>query len=152
MLNKPRCGRPYKLSDRDARAIVRKVKKNPEISAPKSAVQIVTASGKKKRLDFAFAHVEKDFDFWKTVVFTDESKFNVFGSDGRGKVWRKEEKKTAMNPENSTPTVKHGGVKERLLYRTPKQLHSPPQSPDFNPIEDLWEEVDRRVLQQAGRP
>ncbi|GFY53811.1 hypothetical protein TNIN_229991 [Trichonephila inaurata madagascariensis] len=34
---KTRCGRPHKFSDRDARAIVRKVKKNPKISAPKIA-------------------------------------------------------------------------------------------------------------------
>ncbi|GFY50539.1 transposable element Tc1 transposase [Trichonephila inaurata madagascariensis] len=47
VLNKSRCGRPHKLSDRDARAIVRKVKKNPKISAPKLADQIATASGKK---------------------------------------------------------------------------------------------------------
>ncbi|GFY48328.1 hypothetical protein TNIN_457851 [Trichonephila inaurata madagascariensis] len=46
-LNKSRCGRPHKLSDRDARAIVRKVKKNPKISAPKLVDQIATASGKK---------------------------------------------------------------------------------------------------------
>ncbi|GFY56487.1 transposable element Tc1 transposase [Trichonephila inaurata madagascariensis] len=115
VLNKSRCGRPRKLSDRDARAIVRKVKKNPKISAPKLADQIETSSGKKvhpetvrrilrsggyndrissrkpfissvnqqKRLDFASPHVDKEFDFWKTVVFTDESKFNVFRSVGR---------------------------------------------------------------------
>ncbi|GFS39195.1 hypothetical protein TNIN_103241 [Trichonephila inaurata madagascariensis] len=47
VLNKSRCGRPHKLSDRDARVIVRKVKKNPKISAPKLADQIATASGKK---------------------------------------------------------------------------------------------------------
>ncbi|GFQ70315.1 hypothetical protein TNCT_352981 [Trichonephila clavata] len=47
VLNKSRCGRPHKLSDRDARAIVRKVKINPKISAPKLADQIATASGKK---------------------------------------------------------------------------------------------------------
>ncbi|GFY48103.1 transposable element Tc1 transposase [Trichonephila inaurata madagascariensis] len=100
VLNKSRCGRPHKLSYRKSRAIVRKVKKNPKISAPKLADQIATASGKKvhpetvrkillsggyngrvfrrkpfissvnqqKRLDFASAHVDKDLDFWKTVV------------------------------------------------------------------------------------
>ncbi|GFY53642.1 hypothetical protein TNIN_187831 [Trichonephila inaurata madagascariensis] len=47
VLNKSRCGRPHKLSDRDARAIVRKGKKNPKISAPKLADQIATASRKK---------------------------------------------------------------------------------------------------------
>ncbi|GFY61967.1 hypothetical protein TNIN_146981 [Trichonephila inaurata madagascariensis] len=47
VLNKSRCGRPHKLSDRDERAIVRKVKKNLKISAPKLADQIATASGKK---------------------------------------------------------------------------------------------------------
>ncbi|GFY63194.1 uncharacterized protein TNIN_115891 [Trichonephila inaurata madagascariensis] len=45
--NKSRCGRPQKLSDRDARAIVIKVKKIPKISVPKLADQIATASGKK---------------------------------------------------------------------------------------------------------
>ncbi|GFR22412.1 hypothetical protein TNCT_688371 [Trichonephila clavata] len=44
--NKSRCGRPHKLNDRDARAIVRKVKKNPKISAPNLVDQIATASGK----------------------------------------------------------------------------------------------------------
>ncbi|GFY73848.1 hypothetical protein TNIN_63211 [Trichonephila inaurata madagascariensis] len=47
VFNKFRCGRPHKLNNRDARAIERKVKKNPKISALKLADQIATASGKK---------------------------------------------------------------------------------------------------------
>ncbi|GFR26405.1 hypothetical protein TNCT_667831 [Trichonephila clavata] len=47
VLNKTRCGRPHKLSDRDARAIVRKVKEIPKISASNLADQIATVSGKK---------------------------------------------------------------------------------------------------------
>ncbi|GFR16220.1 hypothetical protein TNCT_201921 [Trichonephila clavata] len=51
VLNKSRCGHPHKLSDRDARAIVRKVKKNPKISAPNLVDQIATESGKKVHLE-----------------------------------------------------------------------------------------------------
>lgn len=36
-------------------------------------------------------------------------------------------------------------VKEWLLYNVPKQLHSPSQSLDINPIENLWDELDRCV-------
>ncbi|GFT39113.1 transposable element Tc1 transposase [Trichonephila clavipes] len=50
----------------------------------------------------------KTDNFWKKVIFSDESKFNIFGSDGRRTVWRKPN--TALDPKNLHPTVKHGGV------------------------------------------
>ncbi|CAK9796392.1 Transposable element Tcb2 transposase [Anthophora quadrimaculata] len=37
-------------------------------------------------------------------------------------------------------TAKH--VKQWLLYNAPKQLNTPPQSPDMNPIEHLWDEIE----------
>lgn len=40
-------------------------------------------------------------------MFTDESKFNLFGCDGRGKVWRKPNKE--LEGKNLRKTVKHGG-------------------------------------------
>jgi len=43
-------------------------------------------TNRKKRLQFAKKYV-KDSDFWNKVVFSDESKFNIFVSNGRRTVW-----------------------------------------------------------------
>ena len=32
--------------------------------------------------------MEKPFDYWKHVLWSDESKFNLFGSDGKTMAWR----------------------------------------------------------------
>ncbi|GBO10149.1 hypothetical protein AVEN_191465-1 [Araneus ventricosus] len=48
--------------------------------------------------------VDKDISFWKSAM--DESKFNIFGSDGRITVWRKPNEE--LNTKNLLPTVKHG--------------------------------------------
>lgn len=32
-----------------------------------------------------------------------------------------------------------------IVQHIPKQLHSPPQSPDINPIEHLWDYVERKL-------
>ncbi|KAJ4447687.1 hypothetical protein ANN_09695 [Periplaneta americana] len=42
----------------------------------------------------------------KRLFFSDENKFNVFGSDGRQMVWRKP--KEEMKTKNLRATVKHG--------------------------------------------
>lgn len=53
-----------------------------------------------------YININKGSDFWNTVIFTDESKFNIFGSDGMCYVWRKPN--TELNKENLKPSVKHG--------------------------------------------
>ena len=160
-----------------------------------------------KRLAFAKQYVNHSASYWETVIFSDESKYNLFGSDGCNYVWRKPN--TELQTKNLLPTVKHGGgnvmvwgcmaasgvgnlafisgkmnalmyvdvlrsnlkssarkldletsfvfqqdndpkhtamsTREWLLYNAPRRLLTPPQSPDMNPIENLWHQVDRLV-------
>lgn len=166
----------------------------------------INEKNRKKRLQFARDHVNKPLSFWKNVLFSDESKFNIFGSDGRKFVWR--QKSRAFEPKNLQPTVKHGGgnvmvwgsmsasgvgelvidgimnaekyvnvlrgnlkksvrklgieqsymfqqdndpkhtakkTKEWLLYNTRKMFPTPPQSPDVNPIENLWATLESKL-------
>ncbi len=162
---------------------------------------------RKRRLDFAKEYRDKPEHFWYDVIFTDESKYNVFGSDSRREIrWRRPNE--ALKPINLQATVKHsardmvwgcittagvGGlvfiegnmnsqhylrilqdnlvsiaknygiestfkfyqdndqkhksqlVQEYSLYTCPKIMNPPEQSPDLNPIENTWDELDRKI-------
>jgi hypothetical protein len=41
-----------------------------------------------KQKKFAENHLQGVSEFWKTVLFPDRSKYNVFGSDGHNYVWQ----------------------------------------------------------------
>ena len=60
-----------------------------------------------KRLEYARTYREKPLGFWNNVIWSDESKFNLFGSDGKVMVWRST--KEEFEPRYTVPTVKHDG-------------------------------------------
>ncbi len=62
---------------------------------------------KKARLEFARAHADKDEDYWDSILWSDETKINVFGTDGFKTLWRR--KGEEYKEKCMLPTAKHGG-------------------------------------------
>lgn len=67
----------------------------------------ISVINRQKRIKYANDHINKPIQFWENVLFSDESKYCIFGIKGRKIVWRKTG--TALNKANLVPTVKHGG-------------------------------------------
>ena len=86
----------------------------------------VNMKSRRNRINYTKEMLQKPAGFWDTVVWSDESQFNLFGSDGK-MVWgsRNEE----FNPICTVPipTVKHGGgsvtVKGCFGHNGPDRLY-----------------------------
>lgn len=137
--NLPGRGRKRAFSVKESRRIMKKIKVNPFLSAPKIAQEVQEEMGKTvsvstikkylheggvkgrtarkkpmisnrnriKRLQFAKTHLKETPNYWKRILWSDETKINLFGNDGPAKVWRKPNE--ALKSKNIRPTMKHGG-------------------------------------------
>ena len=62
----------------------------------------------KKRLQFAKEHIHKGSNFCHMILWRDESKFNVFGSDGKHYVRRPPNNQ--LNLKYTKKIIKYGGA------------------------------------------
>lgn len=67
----------------------------------------ISSINRKKRLDFAKRHMHWTSEQWTRVLWSDESKFNLFSSDGIRYVRRPPGQR--YSPRYQVPTIKHGG-------------------------------------------
>uniref|UniRef100_A0A8C5MLE8 Transposase n=1 Tax=Leptobrachium leishanense TaxID=445787 RepID=A0A8C5MLE8_9ANUR len=68
---------------------------------------LLTQRYKKARLQFAKMYSSKPKSFWETILWTDETKIELFGKAHHSTVYRKWNE--AYKEKNTVPTVKYGG-------------------------------------------
>ena len=89
------------------KTIRRTLKKAGLKAAVKTKKPLLLRRHIKARYEFAFRHKHWTVDDWKRVVYSDETKINRLGSDGREWVWKKPGK--TIEPRHVQGTVKFGG-------------------------------------------
>jgi len=70
-------------------------------------IPLLTKKHKESRLALANEWANWTIKRFRSVIFSDECKFNLFSSDGRARCWRGDGKR--LQEKNCIPTVKHGG-------------------------------------------
>uniref|UniRef100_A0A803K3T0 Transposase Tc1-like domain-containing protein n=1 Tax=Xenopus tropicalis TaxID=8364 RepID=A0A803K3T0_XENTR len=90
-----------------ARTIRRHLNEIKHYSRKPRRTPLLTQRHKKARLQFAKMYLSKPQSFWENVLWTDETKIELFGKAHHSTLYRKWNE--AYKEKNTVPTVKYGG-------------------------------------------
>lgn len=93
--------------DVSARTVRRILVRNGLHGRSARRVPHITKQNVEKRIKFANEHIFCSEKKWRNVLWSDETKINLFGGDGKKYVRRPENQE--WNPKYTKKTVKHGG-------------------------------------------
>ena len=91
----------------NANTIRRTLKRNGLSSRVKRKKPLLSKTHWKKRLEFATKYKNWTVEDWKKVIWSDESKFQIFGSDGKKYCWKRDGE--LLNDRHVKSTVKFDG-------------------------------------------
>ncbi|GFW22307.1 uncharacterized protein TNCV_1430611 [Trichonephila clavipes] len=121
----------------------------------------ISEVNRKRRLEFAMKYKNKPMDFWKkgcvahngagnlafivnkmnALAYIDVLRHNLLDSAKKLIM-----ENTFIFQQHNDPKHTAIATKTWLLYHAPRRLETSPQSPDLNPIENLWMHLDTEVL------
>jgi transposase len=90
------------------------LKENNLRSVVKSKRPLLKAVHRRKRLKFAQTHANWTVEDWKRVLWSDETKINRIGSDGKVYTWKL--RGESISDRTTSPTVKHGGGNNLMVW------------------------------------
>ncbi len=97
-------GMQHTISERTTR---RTLKQMSYSSRRPHRVPLLSATNRKRRLKFTQAYQNWTIEDWKNIAWSDESRFLLWHSDGRVRIWRKEHE--SMDPSCLVLMVQAGG-------------------------------------------